>query len=100
MTIPLTAFVTANVASWLPAPADTPVLPPHWKPVFLPPSAPTRVATTSHSVWQLAWPDVEAVARLLKRTTQLNVSIVGGVIYLDNGEDSTSLEPQPLHSAE
>jgi uncharacterized protein YaeQ len=51
-------------------------------------------------VWQLAWPDVEAVARLLKRTTQLNVSIVGGVIYLDNGEDSTSLEPQALHSAE
>ena len=33
---------------------------------------------------------------MLGRTMQLNVSIVGGIIYLDNGSASTSLEPQPL----
>ena len=44
-------------------------------------------------VWQFAWPEVEAMAGLLERTTQLNVSIVGGVIYIDSGKDSTTLEP-------
>jgi uncharacterized protein YaeQ len=48
------------------------------------------------SVWQFGWENVQAVAALLERTMQLNVSIVGGVLYLDNGTGSTSLEPRQL----
>ena len=51
-------------------------------------------------VWQLAWPEVEAVADLLDRTMQLNVSIVGGIMYLDNGSASTSAEPHLLCSTD
>ena len=48
-------------------------------------------------VWQLPWEEISAVAALLDRTVQLNVSIVGGTIYLDNGSDSASLEPRLLN---
>jgi uncharacterized protein YaeQ len=48
-------------------------------------------------VWQFEWPEVEAFTALVDRTINLNVSIVGGVIYLDNGTDSVSLEPKKLH---
>lgn len=48
------------------------------------------------SAWQFAWPDIEALAALLDRTVQLNVSVVGGVIYVDNGAGSVSLEPRLL----
>ena len=48
-------------------------------------------------VWQLAWPEIQAAAELLERTVQLNLSIVGGVIYLDNGSKSCSVEPLALH---
>jgi uncharacterized protein YaeQ len=44
-------------------------------------------------VWQFHWPEVEAAAALLDRTVQLNASIVGGTLYLDNGTASVSLEP-------
>jgi len=47
-------------------------------------------------VWQLDWAEVQAAANLLDRTVQLNVSIVGGILYLDNGSTSTSLEPRLL----
>jgi uncharacterized protein YaeQ len=47
-------------------------------------------------VWQLGWEEVQAAADLIERTVQLNVSIVGGIIYLDNGSASTSVEPQLL----
>jgi len=47
-------------------------------------------------VWQFNWPEVEAVAGMLDRTVKLNVSIVGGILYLDNGSTSTSVEPQLL----
>jgi len=47
-------------------------------------------------VWQLDWPEVQAAANLIDRTVQLNVSIVGGIIYLDNGSASTSVEPMLL----
>ncbi|PLW68673.1 YaeQ family protein [Pseudohalioglobus lutimaris] len=49
-------------------------------------------------VWQFDWGEVEALTALIKRTMQLNVSIVGGVLYVDNGSDSVSLEPRPLLS--
>lgn len=49
-------------------------------------------------VWQLAWEDVQAAAALLGRTMQLNVSVVGGTIYLDNGSASASTEPLALCS--
>jgi hypothetical protein len=39
---------------------------------------------------------VEALAGLISRTMQLNVSVVGGVAYIDNGKDSISLEPTQL----
>jgi uncharacterized protein YaeQ len=51
------------------------------------------------SVWQFRWQDMVAVAKLLERTVQLNVSIVGGTLYIDNGEASTSAEPVSLYSA-
>ena len=47
-------------------------------------------------VWQFDWAEVEAMTAMLSRTMTLNVSIVGGIIYLDNGSASTSLEPRQL----
>ena len=47
-------------------------------------------------VWQFDWAEVAALTAMLGRTVQLNVSIVGGIIYLDNGSTSTSVEPQRL----
>ena len=49
------------------------------------------------SVWQFPWDDVVAAANLLDRTMQLNISAVGGTLYIDNGSDSSSLEPIRLH---
>jgi uncharacterized protein YaeQ len=46
--------------------------------------------------WQFDWAEVQAAAELIDRTVQLNVSIVGGVIYLDNGVGSGSLEVRLL----
>lgn len=51
-------------------------------------------------VWQFDWPEVEAVAGLMNRTMNLNVSIVGGVIYLDSGAGTVSLEPRQLFAAD
>jgi len=50
-------------------------------------------------VWQLRWPEVLAVAALMDRSMNLSVSIVGGVLYLDNGGSSASVEPGLLHSS-
>jgi len=50
-------------------------------------------------VWQLDWTEIQAAAALLDRTVQLNTSIVGGIIYLDNGSTSTSVEPKLLTSS-
>jgi uncharacterized protein YaeQ len=47
-------------------------------------------------VWRLDWGEVESATRLLDRRMQLNASIVGGTLYLDNGSASTSLEPELL----
>ncbi|MEZ7996352.1 MAG: YaeQ family protein [Halioglobus sp.] len=44
-------------------------------------------------VWLLDWTEIQSAADLLNRTVQLNVSIVGGILYLDNGSNSTSVEP-------
>jgi uncharacterized protein YaeQ len=51
-------------------------------------------------VWQLDWTEVTAIAQLLQRTVTLNVSIVGGVMYLDNGGASASIEPRLLAGAD
>ncbi len=50
--------------------------------------------------WQFNWPEIVAIAALLDRTMQLNVSIVGGMIYVDNGSSSASIEPQLLYAAD
>lgn len=47
-------------------------------------------------VWQFDWDEIQAAASLLDRTVQLSVSVVGGIIYLDNGSASTSVEPALL----
>ncbi len=52
------------------------------------------------AVWQFPWQDVQAVAALLGRTVQLNVSIVGGMLYIDNGADSASIEAVQLAAAD
>ncbi|MDG2271911.1 MAG: YaeQ family protein, partial [Halioglobus sp.] len=44
-------------------------------------------------VWLLDWLEIQSAADLLNRTVHLNVSIVGGILYLDNGSTSTSVEP-------
>jgi uncharacterized protein YaeQ len=46
--------------------------------------------------WQFDWAEIETMTTMLGRTMQLNISIVGGIIYLDNGSVSTTLEPQAL----
>jgi uncharacterized protein YaeQ len=51
-------------------------------------------------VWQFPWSEIVEAANLLDRTVQLNVSIVGGLLYLDNGNDSTSVEPGQLYAAD
>ncbi len=51
------------------------------------------------TVRQFAWPEVEALAALLQRTMHLNISIVGGVIYVDNGAGSVSLELAELSAS-
>lgn len=51
-------------------------------------------------VWQFDWDEIQEATRLLDRTMRLNVSIVGGTLYLDNGSISTSLEPTVLHSTQ
>jgi len=50
--------------------------------------------------WQFSWPEIVELSALLERTMQLNVSIVGGIIYVDNGKGSTSLEPRLLWADE
>tara|TARA_R110001599_G_scaffold351822_1_gene584812 strand:- start:147525 stop:148067 length:543 start_codon:yes stop_codon:yes gene_type:complete len=50
--------------------------------------------------WQFSWPEIEGVAALLDRTVQLSVSIVGGIIYVDNGSGSASLEPRLLYTSD
>ena len=47
-------------------------------------------------VWCLAWEEISAAARLLDRNAQLSMSVVGGMIYLDNGGENASLEPRQL----
>ena len=47
-------------------------------------------------VWQFDWTEIEALAAMFSRTVQLNVSTVGGIMYLDNGATSISVEPQQL----
>jgi uncharacterized protein YaeQ len=51
-------------------------------------------------VWQFDWREIEAAAALMSRTMQLNLSIVGGTLYLDNGAGAVSLEPQLLREAD
>ncbi|CAA0092850.1 putative protein YaeQ [Halioglobus japonicus] len=48
------------------------------------------------NAWQFDWTEIQAAANLLDRTVQLNVSIVGGTLYLDNGSDASSVEPKLL----
>jgi uncharacterized protein YaeQ len=52
------------------------------------------IAALPHlEVWQIDWIELQAAVNLCSRTMNLNVSIVGGIIYLDNGTASTSVEP-------
>jgi uncharacterized protein YaeQ len=50
--------------------------------------------------WQLDWQQTVDVAALLGRTVSLNVSIVGGVCYVDNGSGSASIEPRLLFTSD
>lgn len=47
-------------------------------------------------VRQLEWEQVVALAALLGRTAQLTVTVTAGVVYVDNGSASVSLEPRTL----
>jgi len=47
-------------------------------------------------IHQLEWEQIVALAALLGRTVQLTVTIAAGVVYVDNGSDSVSLEPLTL----
>jgi uncharacterized protein YaeQ len=48
-------------------------------------------------VVQFGWEEIQTAAGLLDRTVNLSVSVVGGIVYLDNGSTSCSLEPTLLH---
>ena len=50
--------------------------------------------------WQFDWDDTGRVAAMLDRTVALDVSIVGGTVYLDNGSASSSLEPHLLFASD
>jgi uncharacterized protein YaeQ len=52
------------------------------------------------TVWHFPWQEVVDASGLIDRTAKWNISIVGGTLYLDNGSDSTVLEPQQLHAAD
>jgi len=52
------------------------------------------------AAWQFSWSEIVAVAALLERTVQLSVSIVGGMMYIDNGKGSASLEPHLLYAGQ
>jgi uncharacterized protein YaeQ len=49
------------------------------------------------TVWQFPWEEISEVTKLMNRTVQMNISTVGGTLYLDNGAGSASLEPQLIH---
>jgi uncharacterized protein YaeQ len=51
-------------------------------------------------VWQFDWAEIARLAAMLDRTMQLSVSIVGGIMYVDNGSVSTSLEPKALRASD
>lgn len=52
------------------------------------------IAALPHlEAWQIDWDELQASVGLCNRTMNLNVSIVGGILYLDNGTASTSVEP-------
>ena len=48
-------------------------------------------------VVQFGWEEIQTAAGLLDRTVNLSVSVVGGIVYLDNGSTSCSLEPTLLN---
>lgn len=59
------------------------------------------ISTLPHlSAWQLNWAGIVAIAALLDRNIQLSVSIVGGMVYVDNGSSSASIEPQLLYDGD
>lgn len=57
----------------------------------------TIAALPRLQVWQIDWDDAQALAEMVTRTMQLNISVAGGVIYIDNGSASISVEPTRLH---
>ena len=64
-------------------------------------NADTLSALPHTEIWQLHWPDIEAIsAAVIARNMRLNVSIVGGTLYLDNGETALELEPKLLFASE
>ena len=48
------------------------------------------------NAWQFDWADIAAIAGMLDRNVNLSISIVGGMIYVDNGKGSASIEPRLL----
>lgn len=61
-------------------------------------NGPTITNLPRLSVWQFDWQAIVDASALIDRNSQLNLSIVGGTLYLDNGDTSVSLEPLLLHS--
>ncbi|TXS96669.1 YaeQ family protein [Parahaliea maris] len=51
-------------------------------------------------VLQLAWPEVQAAAALLTRNCSLSLSIAGGTLYLDTGNQPVTLEPLTLFATD
>ena len=49
------------------------------------------------SVWLFSWEEIKAASRVFEaRTSDLNISIVGGTIYLDDGKGSFEIQPQAM----
>ncbi len=51
-------------------------------------------------VVQLDWAEIQAASALLERNANLALSIAGGTLYLDNGNESLSLTPTQLASTQ
>lgn len=52
------------------------------------------------NAWQLDWADIVTIAGMLDRNVNLSISIVGGIIYVDNGKSSASIEPRLLYGSD
>jgi uncharacterized protein YaeQ len=61
-----------------------------------PPLAPRLTRVTNLAVWQVASEHSQALAAMAARGMRLQVNVQDGLVWVDDGERSVELAPQPL----